>query len=73
MVYVISEVINYWTMEIQHTQKHNYMADNLQLDKLKHHQPLMKQLIFWIMIILALICVVSLGMIIINYSVHAKL
>ncbi|MEO6977831.1 MAG: hypothetical protein ABI113_05605 [Mucilaginibacter sp.] len=59
-------------MEIQHTEKHNYIVDNLQLDKLKNHQPFMKQLIFWIMIILALICVVSLGMIIINYSVQAN-
>jgi len=60
-------------MEIQHTGKRDYMADNLQLDKLKHRQPFMKQLILWMMIILALICVVALGMIIINYTIHAKL
>ena len=48
------------------------MADNLQLDKLKPRQPFMKQLILWMIIILALICVVALGMIIINYSIHAK-
>jgi len=60
-------------MEIQHTGKYPHMADNLQSDKLKHRQPFMKQLIFWMMIILALICVVSLGMIIINYTIHAKL
>ena len=60
-------------MEIQHTEKYNYSANNLQLDKLKHRQPFMKQLIFWMMIVLALICVVSLGMIIINYTIHAKL
>jgi len=60
-------------MEIQHTGTPDYMADNLQLDKLKHRQPFMKQIILWMMIILALICVISLGMIIINYSIHAKL
>lgn len=49
------------------------MADNLQSDKLKNRPPFMKQLILWIMIILALICVVAFGMIIINYSIHAKL
>jgi hypothetical protein len=47
--------------------------NSLQLDKLQNRQPFMKQLIFWMMIVLALICVVSLGMIIINYTIHAKL
>jgi hypothetical protein len=60
-------------MEIQHTGKRRYMAGNLETDKLTHRQPFMKQLIFWIMIVLALICVVAFGMIVINYTMNAKL
>lgn len=33
----------------------------------------MKQFIFWIMVVLALLCVVSFGMVVVNYSVHARL
>ena len=33
----------------------------------------MKQLILWIMIVLAFICVVSLGMIVINYTLQVRL
>ena len=72
MICVNSILINYCTMEIQQIGKRHYMAGNLETDKLTHRHPFMKQLILWMIIILALICVVAFGMIVINYSLHAK-
>ena len=67
-------------MEIQHTRRRiyapeNYKVNNLDTSNIRARNAGfgMKQVIFWIMVFLALICVISLGMIIVNYSVHAKL
>jgi len=54
-------------MEIQHMRKRIFADDN---DKAQSY---MKQLIYWILVVLAFICVVSLGMIIINYCIHAQI
>jgi hypothetical protein len=63
-------------MEIQHTHKHFYAPDEFNENDInkssKEHGFGMKQLIFWILMVLSFICVVSLGMIVINYCLQAK-
>jgi len=55
-------------MDSQHTHRHIYTPLHFKTQSFN-----MKQLILWIMIVLAFICVVSLGMIVINYTLHVRL
>lgn len=62
-------------MELQHTRAqkrmHQHMEAANKVDEAAN-TPTMKQVIFWIMMILAFICIISAGMVIINFAVHAK-
>ncbi|HVW97995.1 MAG TPA: hypothetical protein VHA56_18635 [Mucilaginibacter sp.] len=63
-------------MELQHThtQRHLQQKAANTADRINEASKgfNMKQLIFWIMIVLAFICIISLGMIAVNFSLHTR-
>ena len=62
-------------MELQQTRTQKRLQQHVDAaDKVKNatNSSAMKQVIFWILMLLALVCVVSLGMILINYTMNAR-
>lgn len=62
-------------MELQHTRAQRRVQQHIDAaDKVNSasNGSSMKQVIFWIMMILAFICIISAGMVIINFAVQAK-
>lgn len=62
-------------MELQHTRAQRRVQQHIDAaDKINSasNGSSMKQVIFWIMMILAFICIISVGMVIINFAVQAK-
>ena len=62
-------------MELMHTRTQKRLQQHADAaDKVDNvtGSPVMKQVIFWILIILAFICVISLGAIIVNYSLNTR-
>jgi len=63
-------------MELQHTRAQKRMHQHFEAANKVNNAataPTMKQVIFWIMMILAFVCIISAGMVIINFALHAKL
>ncbi len=62
-------------MELQHTRAEKRMHQHLEAaNKVNNaaNTPIMKKVILWILIILALTCVISAGLILINFALNAR-
>jgi uncharacterized Rmd1/YagE family protein len=62
-------------MELQHTRAQKRMHQHLEaVNKVNNaaNNSIMKKVIFWIIIMLAFICVISAGLLLVNFAMNAR-